>query len=503
MLSGGESMEEVRGVILDASALLLPGYCSDAPSLCPGADSLLRILQFSQLRLGISYDSSISNEKVNLLRKMSIQDSFECFFFCASSPDDVINGTLSTWGDIGGSILYLTSKEKEDVCTKLCSYGLNLAILNADGARCANESSGVTYIRKLEELPQNIIRLNKKAVGRKLVTVGYLMKPSRRADFAKRGAFPMHATQNGLIFLPITYELEMPLQLLELDVVLHKATDEIISIDLTDASTIGPKVTYTSGLLELRRSLEQQHNCCVIDPFDNVFPVLDRLETQNMLLGITEVNNRGPINIRAPHFLKVDNFGEPNFKERISEAMLSLPNIVKPRAACGVADAHSMAIVFRHEDYGSLSVPVPAIEYVDHSSTIFKIYVLGSEVFYSVKKSTPNANVLMNLSQPNYHRPLLFDSLKSLPTSTENHSGDEAQIRFDFELVKRAAKWLQKKLEMTIFGFDVVVEEGTTDHVIVDVNYLPSFKEVPDDVAIPAFWQAIKSKFEEEMECGK
>lgn len=39
------------------------------------------------------------------------------------------------------------------------------------------------------------------------------------------------------------------------------------------------------------------------------------------------------------------------------------------------------------------------------------------------------------------------------------------------------------------------IEEGTRDHVIVDVNYLPSFKEVANDVAIPSFWDAIKMKY--------
>lgn len=67
----------------------------------------------------------------------------------------------------------------------------------------------------------------------------------------------MHSTQNGLIFLPLTYELEIPLQLLGLDAVLHKATDEIVSIELTDASTVGPRITYTHGLQELRRYLLQ------------------------------------------------------------------------------------------------------------------------------------------------------------------------------------------------------------------------------------------------------
>ena len=53
---------------------------------------------------------------------------------------------------------------------------------------------------------------------------------------------------------------------------------------------------------------------------------------------------------------------------------------------------------------------------------------------------------------------------------------------------------------LTIKVFFVVrkfqIQEGTSDHVIVDVNYLPSFNEVPDDIAIPAFWEAIKKKFE-------
>lgn len=40
------------------------------------------------------------------------------------------------------------------------------------------------------------------------------------------------------------------------------------------------------------------------------------------------------------------------------------------------------------------------------------------------------------------------------------------------------------------------IQEGTGDHVIVDLNYLPSFKEIDKDIAIPAFWDAIKLKFE-------
>lgn len=46
-----------------------------------------------------------------------------------------------------------------------------------------------------------------------------------------------------------------------------------------------------------------------------------------------------------PH-LQVDSFNEPNLEQRLAEAKLSLPTIVKPQVACGVADAHSMVCAF-------------------------------------------------------------------------------------------------------------------------------------------------------------
>lgn len=191
----------------------------------------------------------------------------------------------------------------------------------------------------------------------------------------------------------------------------------------------------------------------------------------------------------------VVDFREPKLEDKLADAKLSLPNIVKPQVACGVADAHSMAIVFKEDSYKDLNVPLPAIvqEYVDHSSTMFKFYVVGKKMFFAIKKSTPNADTLIKLAEEKQLKPLLFDSLKSLPVDTlKSQNEDNTQI--DHELVTDAANWLRRVLDLTIFGFDVVIQESTGDHVIVDVNYLPSFKEVPDEVAIPKFWEAIKEK---------
>ncbi|MBA0696840.1 hypothetical protein Goari_003363, partial [Gossypium aridum] len=461
--------------------------------------------------------------------------SFECLPLTASSPDIASCEIAQTWSHISGTILYLLPNH--DASPKItCTY-FSIALerlLQLDPNSCfllvqncslfspddevtsALHNSNRIYMEKLEELPLTICHLNKKAISNNLVTVGYIMKPSREEDFAKRGAFPICPTPNGLMFLPLTFELPISKQLEEVDVILHKATDEIVSIDLNSSSESSYQIGYTKGMQELQRHIENHNDCFEVDPLNSIYPVLDRLKIQQLLLGLEDLNVGGRCKVRAPHFLKVNSFDEPDLVQRLHDATLSLPSIVKPQVACGVADAHSMAIVFKVEDFNVLNVPLPAViqEYVDHSSTLFKFYVLGDRVFHTVKKSMPNADVLIKSSEKNGSKPLLFDSLKSLPTATANQHSEGWDPCLDLVLVNKAAERLSKRLGLTIFGFDVVtlhfsgstmfdaysemgiedIQEGSGDHVVVDVNYLPSFKEIPDDVAVPAFWDAIKKK---------
>ncbi|OIW14175.1 hypothetical protein TanjilG_21315 [Lupinus angustifolius] len=483
-------MDVVRGVILDGSVLFAEGDDDTNVSfLRPGAESIIRTLFLSRIHLGICHGMDLPADKVSILKRIASSYSLDCFIL-----NDPVSEVLPPWSNTDDSIVYLVSNKKEFL-PKVSSYGWLIVVLKVGGGN-SFDTPNMLQIENLEELPLTICCLNKKSI-KNAVTVGYIMKSSRVEDFAKRGAFPLYCTQNGLMFVPLTSVLPLSSQLKDVDVVLHKATDEILSIEEN-------KLTFTQNMQELQRYLEDHKDFCVIDPLSNIYPLLDRLEIQQVLLGLVELNAEGSYLIRGAHFLKVDNFDEFNLATRLAEARLSLPCIVKPKVACGVSDAHKMAIVFRVDDFKNLSVPLPAViqEYVDHSSTLYKFYVLGEEIFYAVKKSIPNADILMKSSNGDDLKPLLFDSLKSLPTADSiqdygaNNSNTTSNESIDLKLVIDAAHWLRKKLQLTIFGFDVVIQEGTHDHVIVDVNYLPSFKEVPDDISIPAFWEAIRNKFD-------
>ncbi|KAL1542486.1 inositol-1,3,4-trisphosphate 5/6-kinase [Salvia divinorum] len=457
-------MGGVRGIVLDSSVLLPSAddeVIGDA-GLCSGAEFLLRKLRYSSI-------------PIMLCREYLMNRAFQARRNVFSKREDL-------------------SQKKNG------SHVLKVIVGSAEREASSNSGYAVTAemlsisINKLQELPLLVCSMNIKAAGEEAMAVGYVMKPSREEDFAKRGSFPLCPTQNGLIFLPLNYDLPISSQLQLVDAILHKATDEILAVDMTSPSELSDKVTFTRNLQELQRYVECQTDCCIIDPFNNIFPILDRMKIQQILMGLETLNTDGRCRIRAPSFFKVDSFDDPNLEQRLAEAKLRLPSIVKPQVACGVSDAHSMAIVFKVDHYKDLNVPLPAVvqEYVDHSSLIYKFYALGGKVFHAVKKSIPNSDTLMNLAAEKGLKPLHFDSLKSLPVSKEQLNVDNHKL--DLELVKDAADWLRRALDLTIFGFDVVIQEGSGDHVIVDVNYLPSFKEVPDDTAIPAFWDALKEK---------
>ncbi|CAM8982007.1 unnamed protein product [Rhodiola kirilowii] len=502
----------VRGVVLDESVLFGLDDESGNAFMQEGLDYLLRKLQYSGIRTGVLCRSSLLKNKASCIKKLAALYPIRHF--------NTVQDVKAAWGDIGDDIMYLVSKSNGDQDLNLRSFSWIITLLDA-GAVSLDETQPM-FINRLEELPLTICHINKKATSGHTITVGYIMKSSREIDFAKRGAFPMYPSQNGLIFLPLTLMLPISSQLKEADMILHKATDEIISVELNGLSSYPYNVCFSEGFTELLRYTESHPDCCLLDSISSIHPVLDRLAIQKILLGLEDIEKEKDYSIRAPRFLMVDNFSDPELAKRLVECSLSFPCIVKPQVACGVADAHSMAIAFKVEDFKDLDVPVPAVvqEYVNHSSTIFKFYVLGEKVFYATKKSTPNAETLVKLSEHSGVQPLLFDSLKSLPISIS--PDDEACIKssiesLDLELATDAAAWLRNMLDMTIIGFDVVVffspsmmiigseqrtivktqiQEGTRDHVIVDVNYLPSFKEVPDSIAIPAFWDAIRKKFE-------
>ena len=69
----------------------------------------------------------------------------------------------------------------------------------------------------------------------------------------QRGAFPIYPSKDSLIFVPLSFELPLSLQLQEVDMVLHKITDEIVKIDPNCSIDFPKGISFSAGMSEIIR----------------------------------------------------------------------------------------------------------------------------------------------------------------------------------------------------------------------------------------------------------
>ncbi|KAI8098690.1 inositol-tetrakisphosphate 1-kinase [Halteromyces radiatus] len=180
---------------------------------------------------------------------------------------------------------------------------------------------------------------------------------------------------------------------------------------------------------------------------------------------------------------------------------LSFPIMCKRRSACSSTEAHQMTIIPspRHlttnlmEHYQD-SEQVIIQEFIQHDGIIVKVYVADGEIHVSTRPSfiniTEDADIVHFDSQA---LPKQFNTSSSAVTQKPSSTLDsfrqwllttddlqtQKQAHIDHDRLQRIADLLQKQLGLTFFGFDVLLESGTNDYYVVDVNYFPSFKNVP------------------------
>lgn len=111
--------------------------------------------------------------------------------------------------------------------------------------------------------------------------------------------------------------------------------------------------------------------------------------------------------------------------------------------------------------------------------------MLGDLINVAERRSLPN---LAAGSAQRVH----FDTQKKYPTAEDFHPSstttaedvadkaatkDQAEI---FDAVRAIGVLLREKLQLSLFGFDVIIADDTGDMLVIDVNYFPSYKELED-----------------------
>jgi inositol-1,3,4-trisphosphate 5/6-kinase/inositol-tetrakisphosphate 1-kinase len=126
---------------------------------------------------------------------------------------------------------------------------------------------------------------------------------------------------------------------------------------------------------------------------------------------------------------------------------------------------------------------------------LYKVYVLGDHVSVYKRRSLPN--LPRNTHASGY---LEFDSQRPYPRLSDfgfeddeftNRIRKETTRKVTAEEVKPIVEALKEAFGLELFGFDVLITSNNDSEdeqrmLVVDVNYFPSYKEVPHFPALLA-----------------
>jgi inositol-1,3,4-trisphosphate 5/6-kinase / inositol-tetrakisphosphate 1-kinase len=97
-----------------------------------------------------------------------------------------------------------------------------------------------------------------------------------------------------------------------------------------------------------------------------------------------------------------------------------------------------------------------------HHKMVHKVYVLNDEIFLE-DRITVQSSTSTEI--------FLFDS----QTLKQQHKEKEI---VDMKRIEEITNILKKEFNLSLFGFDILIESETKDYYIVDINYFPGYKNV-------------------------
>lgn len=330
-------------------------------------------------------------------------------------------------------------------------------------------------------------------------TVGLIFSKKKKQRSAFSG-LEEYASQHGIQIVHVDLDHAISLQG-NFDLIVHKLTD------LIAAATKGQEDAERQ-LANFEQYTKVHPQTLILDPLPDVNKLMDRRGTFAILKTCLAVHARTNPHPTEPLFYLPNHICLPNIHTPFSKDLLAFPILCKRVSACSSEEAHKMTLVPnpQHTDllgpYYDPDEPVIFQEFIQHDGVIFKIYVVDGTPHVQVRPSFKNVTLDDNLLHfDSQVVPKAFEQDTQSPTSSQTNgtahyidpirqaflTRDVHNVRsakeavFDHRKIEHITQRLIEQLNLTFFGFDVLVETGPLHrHFVVDVNYFPSFSNIPD-----------------------
>lgn len=311
-----------------------------------------------------------------------------------------------------------------------------------------------------------------------------------------------------IAFVPL--DLDVPLEEQHgghFDLILHKLTEDILTCSLDHDSHQNEQRQVSMKRIQALQRYQRDINpaCCLVDDPASVETLMSRSDIAHVLRqSLNGVKTSSGISVKAPSFITVDqnlqkdSDDKTTVMEQLKENDLSLPLMIKPLVAAGTKESHYMTIALSESALERLPKRCLVQEFVNHDAKLYKVYVLGQDVFVYERSSLPNLppghelqtefDFLEFDSQRPYPRledfGIITKQLESQVPCGEDacspHQSKHGAVPVTAEEVRPVVESLRHAFGLELFGFDIIISANSKEWLVVDVNYFPSYKEVPN-----------------------
>lgn len=255
-----------------------------------------------------------------------------------------------------------------------------------------------------------------------------------------------------------------------LDVIIHKLTDLILEADQNDSQAV-------LLVQRVQDYIDAHPETIVLDPLPAIRTLLDRCKSYQLIHRLESCMQDK--RICSPPFMVLNTECTPEVLEQIKRQGLTFPFICKTRVAHGT-NSHEMAIIFSEEDLKAVGPPCVIQSFINHNAVLYKVFVVGDSHTVVKRPSLKNFP-----AGPADRKAIFFNSHNvSKPesssdlTSRENVEGVSQPPSED--VIRELSRLLRQELNVSLFGIDVIINNQTGQHAVIDINAFPGYEGVPE-----------------------
>ncbi|XP_037969850.2 inositol-tetrakisphosphate 1-kinase [Plutella xylostella] len=270
----------------------------------------------------------------------------------------------------------------------------------------------------------------------------------------------------------IKMDLDRPLEEQErIDVFLHKLTDILAAADQGDQKA-------RNIISHVEQYLSNHPNITVIDPLDNVRILLNRYSYYTILDNEPTFKKNG---IFTPTFAEFTTNNIAANIEILRQRGVRFPIICKPSVAHGSKLAHEMIAIFNERGLRVCKPPCVVQSFVNHNAVLHKVFVVGNRYHICKRPSLKNFYPSEDLDPIFYSTGEVCkaDSQSTL-SILDPHDQSDCKTKLNEEKIRHIIRVLQTEIGLLLAGFDVVIDNVTGDHAVIDINVYPSYDNFPN-----------------------